>query len=181
MKTISLLTASLFAVAMASCSQQPPDIQQKSSTTKTQPAAGDSTPTAAAETDDAQQIQGFWAGATYVQDGQGEGETIDPKESPVRWVFKESKVTLLTDVDEATSPHPNGTFKLDPTKDPKTIDITFPPEAGVKKSQVILGIYEIKGDTLKICYGSEDTARPNEFKSSAGSKLILIGFKRMTK
>lgn len=130
---------------------------------------------------DVELMEGQWAAATYVQDGQGEGETIDPKESPVRWVFKENKVTWLTDVDEATSPHPKGTFKLDPTKNPKTIDITFPPEAGAKKDQVILGIYEIKGDTLKICYGSVGVARPAEFKSKEGSKLILIGFKRMTK
>lgn len=38
MKTIGLLTVSLFAIAMASGTQQPPDTQQKSSTTKAQPA-----------------------------------------------------------------------------------------------------------------------------------------------
>ena len=130
------------------------------------------------EKKDADKIQGTWAAVTYVQDGQGEGEKIDPKESPIRWVFKGNKVTFLADVEEASA---KGTFKLDPAKKVKTIDINFPPAAGAKKGQAMLGIYEIENDTLKICYEPDGVVRPTEFKSKAGSKLILIGFKQVNK
>src|SRR5580692_6784315 len=39
--------------------------------------------------------------------------------------------------------------KLDPSKSPKTLDATV--VEGVSKGTVILGIYEISGDTLKVC------------------------------
>src|SRR5689334_3911388 len=42
-----------------------------------------------------------------------------------------------------------GTQKLDPSKSPKTIDVRV--TGGLKKGAVMLGIYEIDGDTLKVC------------------------------
>src|SRR5947208_4537580 len=43
-----------------------------------------------------------------------------------------------------------GTQKLDPSKSPKTIDVTV--TEGVNKGTVMLGIYEIDGGTLKACF-----------------------------
>src|SRR5262245_33155672 len=42
-----------------------------------------------------------------------------------------------------------GTQKLDPSKSPKAIDVTM--TEGPNKGAVMLGIYEIDGDTLKAC------------------------------
>ena len=124
----------------------------------------------------AEKLQGVWGAISYVQDGQGEGEKVAPQESPVRWVFKGDKVTFRADVEEASA---NGSFKLDPSKTPQAIDVLFPAAPGEKKGQAILGIYELDGDTLRICYGPDGTERAAEFKSKAGSKLILVVFKRL--
>ncbi len=43
-----------------------------------------------------------------------------------------------------------GTQKLDPSRSPKTIDVTV--TEGLRKGAVMLGIYEIDGDTLKVCF-----------------------------
>ena len=34
------------------------------------------------------------------------------------------------------------------------------------------GIYEVTADTLKLCYGPEDKARPTKFESTKGSGLF---------
>jgi uncharacterized protein (TIGR03067 family) len=124
----------------------------------------------------AEKFAGTWGAVSYVQDGQGEGEKIAPQESPVRWVFKGDKVTFLADVEAASA---KGSFKLDPSKKPKAIDIVFPAAPGDKKGQTVLGIYELDGDTLKLCYDPDGAKRPAEFKSMAGSKLILVVFKKL--
>lgn len=82
---------------------------------------------------------------------------------------------LLADVDEA---HIKGSFKLDPTKKPKTIDMTFPAALDAKEDQKVLGIYELEGDTLRLCYGPDRGKRPTELNSKAGSKRSVIVFKR---
>lgn len=57
-----------------------------------------------------------------------------------------------------------GTFKIDPTKKPKAIDIYFGnnPEPGLR------GIYEIKDDTRRSCFSMPGKDRPTEFKKGKG-------------
>ena len=55
-------------------------------------------------------------------------------------------------------------FKIDPTKEPKQIDITLHLK---QREGTFLGIYEIKGDTLKVCYyGNKQGKRPTEFSTN---------------
>ena len=68
-----------------------------------------------------------------------------------------------------------GQFKVDVTKKPKTIDITFTD--GPEKGQTLIGIYELEGDTYKVCL-SMNKDRPKELASKAGSGHILEVFKR---
>ena len=56
-----------------------------------------------------------------------------------------------------------GTQKLDPSKSPRTITVTM--TEGPNKGTVMLGIYEIDGDTLKVCFDPQGKKRPTEFKS----------------
>lgn len=72
-----------------------------------------------------------------------------------------------------------GTQKIDPSKSPKTIDVTMTD--GPSKGMVMLGIYEIDGDTLKVCFDFEGKKRPTEFKSPAGSPTFLNVHKRAKK
>src|SRR5262245_53406942 len=66
--------------------------------------------------------------------------------------------------------------KLDPSKSPKTLDVTV--VEGVNKGTVILGIYEISGDTFKVCFDPEGKKRPTEFKTVSGSQTTLVVHKR---
>jgi uncharacterized protein (TIGR03067 family) len=64
------------------------------------------------------------------------------------------------------------TMKLDPTKSPKTLDATV--AEGLNKGAIILGIYEINGDTLKVCFDPEGKRRPTEFKTVSGSQTLVV-------
>jgi uncharacterized protein (TIGR03067 family) len=135
-----------------------------------------------ANADDAKQqsekLQGTWGAVTFIQDGQGEGPEVAPDKSPVRWVFKEDRVTFLADVEEASA---KGIFKLDPSAKPNAIDVSFPAAPNAKQGQTFLGIYELDGETLKICYDPDGKKRPAEFQAKAGSNRILAVFKRAKK
>ena len=71
------------------------------------------------------------------------------------------------------------TLKLDPSKSPKTLDVMV--AEGPNKGAVMLGIYEISGDTLKVCFDPEGKKRPTEFKTAAGSPTTLALYKRVKK
>src|SRR5262245_35880622 len=68
-------------------------------------------------------LQGLWAASKYVENGEGEGEEVAPQDSTVRWVFKDTNISMLADVEDASA---KGTFKLNTETDPKTIDLVFP-------------------------------------------------------
>ena len=72
-----------------------------------------------------------------------------------------------------------GTQKIDPSKSPKTIDMTM--IEGPNKGTVMLGIYEIDGDTMKACFDSQGKKRPTEFKSEPGSATFVNVHKRVKK
>ena len=64
------------------------------------------------------------------------------------------------------------TQKLDPSKSPKTLDAKVTD--GPNKGAVILGIYEISGDTLKVCFDPEGKKRPTEFKGESGAHTLVV-------
>ncbi len=72
-----------------------------------------------------------------------------------------------------------GRQKLDPSKSPKAIDVMV--IEGLNKGAVMLGIYEIDGDTLKVCFDEEGKKRPTEFKSAPGSQTFVNVHKRAKK
>src|SRR5205814_1311594 len=69
-----------------------------------------------------------------------------------------------------------GTYTINPAVKPRTIDIlgTEGPNVGKK----IPAIYELKGDTLRICYGLGGGPRPTEFTSPSGTQNFLVTYKR---
>lgn len=62
--------------------------------------------------------------------------------------------------------------KIDPSKSPKTMDVTV--TEGPNKGKVYLAIYEINGDTLKVCFDPEGKKRPTEFKGDVGSQTLVV-------
>jgi len=63
-------------------------------------------------------------------------------------------------------------IRLDSSVQPHVIDITGPGQ-----TRPALGIYELDGDTLRICWATEETAaRPRAFLTTAtgGGKLVVL-------
>jgi uncharacterized protein (TIGR03067 family) len=113
-------------------------------------------------------LQGDWTLAS----GERAGEQI-PED-----LAKSLKRTIKGDVSTVTrddQPLAKGTFTLDPTKKPKTIDVKL--EGG----EMIKGIYELSGDTFKLCYGAPGGDRPKEFATTADNGFTLAVWKRAKK
>lgn len=72
-----------------------------------------------------------------------------------------------------------GTHKLDPTKKPKTIDIS--DTDGPFKGKTVLGIYELDGNEFTICYAPPGKDRPKNFSAKAGMGYHLHVWKREKK
>ena len=64
-----------------------------------------------------------------------------------------------------------GTLELDPSAKPPRIDMKF--DAGPEKGNTNYGIYQLKGDSWKLCLATRGTVRPKSFKSSEGSGIAV--------
>jgi uncharacterized protein (TIGR03067 family) len=93
-------------------------------------------------------------------------------------LFKDDRLTLkgnqFTQVMGGSTTH--GTFKIDPTATPKAIDLTFTDGPG--KGSSATGIYELDGDTQKICFPRPGRPRPTEFVSKTGNGQMIQILKR---
>jgi uncharacterized protein (TIGR03067 family) len=117
-------------------------------------------------------FQGTWTFASVEAGG---------KEEPAA-EFKSMTVTFEGDkftVKKGDKVIQAGTQKLNPSKSPKTVDVTV--TEGLSKGAVMLGIYEIRADTLKVCFDPEGKKRPTQFKSAAGSQTFVAVHKRVKK
>jgi len=69
-----------------------------------------------------------------------------------------------------------GTYTLDSNTKPGSMTITGTD--GPNQGKTFPAIYELKGDTLRICYDLSGAKRPSEFKSVAGTQLYLVTYHR---
>ena len=69
-----------------------------------------------------------------------------------------------------------GTYTLDSVAKPK--GITVIGTEGPNKGKTFPCIYELRGDTLRICYDLSGAKRPMEFKTAVGAKLYLVTYAR---
>ncbi len=87
------------------------------------------------------------------------------------------KLTLKKGEYEVVAESPDkGTVTYDASADPKTMDIKG--VEGPNKGKTSLAIYELKDDTLKICYDLSGESRPSEFKTKPDTKLFLVTYER---
>jgi uncharacterized protein (TIGR03067 family) len=68
-----------------------------------------------------------------------------------------------------------GTVKLDAAKK-KAMDVEG--TNGPNKGKPFLAIYEIKDDTLRVCYDPGGKARPAESKTGAVTQRVLVEYRR---
>ena len=122
---------------------------------------------------DLDRLQGDWTTKSFLLDG---GPLPKEKQFPDR---------LMTIKDDTFSEFRGGkvavrgTIKLDPTKSPKWLDATF--TQGGPTGETVRGIYQLDGDTLKVCVGTPETERPAKFESKSGTKMRLIVYERKKK
>ena len=118
--------------------------------------------------DDLKALEGKWT----IQKAESNGMEIEPD------VLKDIVVTisgaryelLVKDVKDG------GTIKLDEAQNPKTMDGT--DTEGDDIGKVTKAIYELTGDTLRVCYAMDGGDRPKEFVTKPDSQLLLVTYKR---
>jgi uncharacterized protein (TIGR03067 family) len=64
------------------------------------------------------------------------------------------------------------TYRLDPTRTPKQIDLTF--ASGLNKGMMIPGIYLLEGDQLTICLAPMNGLRPTSFATQFTTNTVYV-------
>jgi uncharacterized protein (TIGR03067 family) len=110
------------------------------------------------------QLQGTWVVSSFRQDGKAKDEM-----KGTELIFAGDTVTLRlkkgSDTDEKKM-----TYKIDPTKKPKAMDVFS------GKDPTMRAIYELKGDTLRVCHAKNESERPTEFSDK--DKGVIVTLKR---
>jgi uncharacterized protein (TIGR03067 family) len=102
------------------------------------------------------------------------GKKGAPKGLKKRTLFVGGEVFLVRDGDKLLQA---GTLRLSPGKAPKAIDAVV--RKGQHEGNTMLGVYELKGDTLRLCFDPEGDGRPKGFTARAGSDLFVAVYKRV--
>ncbi|EEF59013.1 TIGR03067 domain-containing protein [Pedosphaera parvula] len=118
--------------------------------------------------DDAKAVQGNWKPAKAELAGQPMAEEI-LKSISLKLESGKYEVFVGDKPDR-------GTYTVDSTTKPRSMTVTG--TAGPNSGKTFPAIYELKGDTLRICYDLSGAKRPTEFKTSAGTKLYLVTYNR---
>jgi len=94
------------------------------------------------------------------------GGKSQKKDKEAKLTFKGNKVTF-----KAGAETEEGTYSVDPTKKPKELNLHI--ERGGKKA-TLKHIYELDGDTLKICHFLRMEGRPKQLVADEESVLVVL-------
>jgi len=132
-------------------------------------AAASFTVLAADESADVKAMQGSWVPIKAELGGQPMPDAV----------LKTITLTLTNHNYEVTitGERPDhGTWSIDTSAKPKGMTITG--VKGPNSGKVFPAIYELDADTLRVCYDLSGGKRPIEFKTTPGTKLYLVTYKR---
>lgn len=118
--------------------------------------------------DDAKAVQGKWKLVSAELAGQPMGDEF-LKITSLKMENGKYEVFVGDEPDR-------GTYTLDSAARPKGMTITGTD--GPNHGRTFPAIYELKGDTLRICYDLSGAKRPSEFKTIAGTRLYLVTYHR---
>src|SRR6185437_12515782 len=123
---------------------------------------------AADSADDAKTVQGNWKPVKAELAGE---PMPDPVLKTISLKLENGKYEVFV------GDHPDrGTYTIDSTSTPKSMTVTG--TEGPNQGKIFPAIYELDGDTLRICYDLSGAKRPTEFKTVAGTKLYLVTYQR---
>ena len=170
MRTTTLAVTLLFIPAAVGCSKLKSSSSAPGVATNSQTGAGGQSKAAASgqvvPSDPSFLERTKLIGTWVATDGEFQGVRMDPAGlKDMRWAFTKDNVsfTMLGKKMEAN-------YTLQPNANPKTFDFKGPETA-------IQGIYELKGDNLKVCCAA--TERPTAFATGGTSQdTLLIMFHR---
>ena len=118
---------------------------------------------------DIDRLQGSWQCTAWRFNGRDDPERAKVLESS----YAGNRLTLWTEGQE----YRHGLVTLDPERTPKAMN-TWDLD-GPAPDETNRGIYQIDGDTLKVCIVLDRGAdRPAEFTSEPGSNRLLITYRR---
>jgi uncharacterized protein (TIGR03067 family) len=119
-----------------------------------------------------ERLQGTWE-AVAVERGQQPLDSDHVRDLNLTLVVRGDRWTLQTQgvVEQA------GRVSVDPTRTPRALD--FWVQEGLAADKTIPGIYELRGDSLEICYGDLDQERPAEFKTRPNTTQAKILYQRV--
>lgn len=121
---------------------------------------------------DQEALQGTWKVESFAQDGK---EAPADKLKDMTFVFKDNTYKISIGDQEFET----GTFQVDASKKPHTIDLDI--KSGPDKGKKQPGVYSLEGDTLKVCFAhAGETERPKEVAAKA-EKTIYTVLKREKK
>jgi uncharacterized protein (TIGR03067 family) len=109
-----------------------------------------------------------------------EGEQLPAKESadnPAVLQITGNRIALTV----GTRTMSEGTVRVDDSQQPRAIDLEGITLSGAQagRSFGTQGIYEVSGDTLRICFSSGGGARPKAFETHRGSGTTIITYRRV--
>jgi uncharacterized protein (TIGR03067 family) len=119
---------------------------------------------------DVEQMQGTWRAVLMNRDG--EVQPLQGAFASLRLVVKDDRRTIRSGETIFSQAY----YRLNPAAEPPTIDLLV--TSGGSRGQIMLGIYEITGDRLRVCYAVTGRERPRDFKPKAGSGHALQEMKR---
>ena len=94
-------------------------------------------------------------------------------------VLKKITLTLTNQNYEVTitgEQSDSGTWSIDTSTKPK--GMTIVGAKGPNAGKTFPCIYDIKGNTFRICYDLSGAKQPTEFKTATGTKLYLVTYNR---
>lgn len=134
------------------------------------PARGDDerpTPRDEEARQDLTRLQGTWQLESLQGPGKGKPDVKQ------HTLFVGGELYLVRDGDRTVQA---GVLRLLPTRTPRRIDVSV--RKGQHEDNTMLGIYELKGDTLKLCFDPEGEGRPASFATRADSSVFVAVYKR---
>ena len=126
--------------------------------------ADDTKPTA-----DVKELSGTWV----TVGGEAQGMEIPKDALPFRWTFRAGGKMTFADLKQGTES--TAAFRIDASRTPREIDLTYEGPAEALKGLRQYGIYAIEDGKLTLCLTqppATEADRPKEFGTKAGRVMV---------
>ena len=114
-------------------------------------------------------LQGTWTLVAM----ETEGHDVDPEDFKDRTATYEGNRLTLREGDRVRR---RGIVTLDPDRKPRAVNTW--DQDGPYEDQTVPGIYELQGETLKLCFARPGQERPKEFTTKSGTAFLVCTYKK---